>query len=675
MASQYFATVDSEKIAFELSARVQKFNDYLNATGLRDKWTRQYQLYFGKHLGENGVRSTSVQFVGDDGELTAFGVNYYRNLIKHSLSLTTGAKPSYDVRSKNTDLKSLQQTKIGANLIEGYMGERRMGRDMKQAAEIALAMDKGFIYLPWNKNLGDRYAPQIDPETGMPNGKFVYEGDPDPQAKLPFDVIYDPSLKDWKRRQWVIVRCFENKWDLASQNPEMSDQIIKCGARDDNDPFTLQRLHASNSGYSSDDLIPVYHFYHEKSDAVINGRYVKFLNKDITLYDGPMPYKRLPIHRITPGDQFDTAEGYSESSDLMVLQEVMNVLSSIPFSNQQAFSNQIIWLPEGCNISPTPLGKGPVFLKGGLPGAEPKAINLMSTPAEVFKNLEFIKGAQTELMGLNSAVTSDPASNLKSGAAIGRVQAMAIQFASNFQQSWAELQEDCGTAVIHHFQSFANTKRVAANAGIRGASALESFTKEDIQDLDRVVVDIGNPLSQTAAGRIELADMLLEKNMVANAKEYITVLKTGNVDTMTEDIEDENELIRKENEGLLKGIPARALVGDSHIYHSKKHRAVLNDPTIRSLADQGDETALKVVELTLSHIQEHDQLAQTESPFYKMLSGEPPVPMPPPPMPPPPPQGGPMDMGAPPPPQDMQGPPPGPDAGLPPPPPMPPMVA
>jgi hypothetical protein len=657
---QYFASLPTNDLVPKLIGKVKSFNTYIERGGLRKKWERSEDLYYGRHHGEGGAGHASIVEAGDNGELQTFSVNHYRNLIKHILALTTSEKPSFDPKAKNTDLESLQQTRLAGNILDSYMADKRLGRHFTSAAERALIYGKGFLYLTWNPSLGRPYSTQpavnqdgsqVLDEKGQPKEKIIYEGEPEACAKSPIDVIYDPNLRDWSKNKWVIVREWENRWDLLARHPQFESEILSSDADEELDKFSDRTVDDNND--EDPDLIPVYHFYHAKSDAVLSGRYTKFLNSGTALFDGAIPYKKLPVFRITPGEQFDSAEGYSDAFDIMALQEVVNVLYSIPFSNQQALGIQFIHLPDGCTLAETSF-KGLAVLKGGPPGTEPKALQLTSTASEVFTNTEKVENVMQKLIGINSTVRGDPESNLKSNVALGRMQAMAMQYMSGYQKSYAELNEDGGTFLICDLiQPFAKTERLIAMAGKANRNAMASFTGDDLNQIDRVEVDLGNPLTKTAAGRIEFAENLLAKGAI-DIKQYIQIAETGSIETVFESEESEPELIRKENESLMEGKPVQAVVGDRHLAHSKEHKVVMNDPMLRSLAAQGDQKAIAIIQAVTAHIQQHEELHATQTPFFTMLSGEPPPP--PPPM-----MMGPPPDGMAPPPQGPPPPPPGPD--------------
>lgn len=670
---KYFATLPGDEFVNALEQRIKTFHTYLVGSGIANRSSLAERRYFGKHQGEQGAGSVTIKDAGVDGEMSAVTVNKFRSLIKHNLSYTITQKPAWDPKAANSDTKSGQQSRLSINVLDHYLNEKRLGRHMNQAAERSLVSAKGFVYMTWNPALGEPYATApsgaVD-ENGEEKQKIVYEGDVECVAKGWSDVIYDPNLRDWTKKRWVIVKEYENKWDLASRHPEKAEEIIKCGPDQDFE-FSANLYSRAWDEKATQDIIPVYYFYHMKTDGVPSGRFTKFLGNKTMLFDGAMPYERLPVFRITPGDEFDTCEGYTDAFDQMSMQEALNVLYSVAFSNLQAFAGQKLWLPAGCEVDDSSLDDGMVILKGGAPGTEPKVLNLTGIPAELKAVIEMFEQAMVEGMGLNSVVTGDPEHGLKSGTALARMQAMAIQFASNFQRSWAELQEDVGTFLIELLRGFAKTKRMVAVSGTANKNAMASFTGEDLSGIQRVSVSLGNPAFRTPSGVMNFAEMLYEKGEI-NGREFIHINQTGSFDAIAERKESDVELVQMENELLRDGKPVRAMVGDGHLYHMEQHRAVISDPQLRTWAAQGDQMAISIIESATMHIQEHNDLYHTQDPVFSVIAKEPPAPQPmPPPMPPGP--GGPPPQGAPPqgPGPEPEGPPPGAPAQAPPLPPMP----
>lgn len=632
---KYFATKESEELAQHLQSQWEKNGTTNNRSGYNRKLAKAYNYYYGNQTqdGHFGFDPGEISSAGSQGELKTFAVNHFRNVIRHILALTTSQRPKFDARAINTDLTNLQRAKLGSNIVDYYMREKKIFSKCKMACEMALVLKKSFITVDWDMSLGrDVGVKTVKDEDGKPligeDGekveKIIKEGDISVEVHSSLDVLYDKGLKDWSQAKWIEVRKPENKWEVVAQYPEQAEAIKNQTIDYDQDKkyVTLQEIDEDS------DIIPIFYFYHKPTVALPGGRLLKRLKTGEILFDGPYPYgEKLNTFRISAGEMFGSLEGYADSQDLIVLQEVLNILESTVFTNQQAFGVQAIAVPEGANITSDQID-GMSFIKVPSPVSEnmPKAIQLTASPPEVFKNIENKERAIEKLSGINSTVRGDPSSNLKSGAALARVQAMAIQYASNTQESWSTLLEDVGGFLLHLLKEFAENERLIALSGKTNRGHLAKFKGEDLTDIDGVVVDLGNPLARTVAGKLEIADRVLEKGLVKTPQEYLTVMETGNLDPLIEGPEAELSLIRLENEDMMEGKDAKAIVGDAHLLHMQEHRTLLSNPIVRM-----DGNMVKTV---LGHIQEHMDLYKSQDPTWAAVSGEPPAPQQAPPMPP-----------------------------------------
>lgn len=135
---------------------------------------------------------------------------------------------------------------------------------------------------------------------------------------------------------------------------------------------------------------------------------------------------------------------------------------------------------------------------------------------------------------MNAVVRGDPPESLKSGSALALVQAQAITFSSGLQQSYAHLVEDVYTDMINILKKFAKTAKIVQIVGKFNRSMLQSFTGEDIDQINRVVVQVGSPLEQTVPGRMQIAQDLIQAKLIRTPEEYLNVIKTGSLDPMLE---------------------------------------------------------------------------------------------------------------------------------------------
>jgi hypothetical protein len=370
------------------------------------------------------------------------------------------------------------------------------------------------------------------------------------------------------------------------------------------------------------DIIPVYYFVHKSTPALPEGRFVVYCDEDTILFDGPAPApmdQTLPVFRIVPGEIFGTTEGWTDAFDLQGVQEAINTLVSIGFTNTQANGVQKLWVPEGANISASSLSKGLAIIRSAQ-GMKPEPLQLTANPVDLYTQLQFlIKQAETT-SGINSVSRGDPEHSLKSGVALAYVQAMAAQYTSAFQESWAKLNEEVASFRIRLYQTHASTERLVELTGKRSLGYTASFTKDKISQIRRVVVDMGNPVTKTLGGRLEVANNLKDMGFFKTPQDYVTFLESGQWNVMTEDTYDQLSSIHQENDALMERKPVQAIPGDLHLLHAQKHYAIISNPAVRMNSP--------VVQRVLAHIQEHVNQWKTQDPVFSMISGEPPAPQP-----------------------------------------------
>lgn len=625
----YFAAKDSKDTATILLDKASSWTNNLNATGYLLKLKQMWSAYYGLYYSDDGHKIT---FSGEQGELVNLPVNHMHNLGQHILNMTVANRPSMEARATNTDYKSLAQTTLANGILDYYMREKRLEKYLKIAVEYAIILGAGFIKLEWDATSGEP-VDYIE-ETNTP----IYEGDIKFTNLSPFDVVMD-GTKENQSHDWMMVRSYKNKHDLAAKYPEYADKIKGLPSKSD-----LERWHMGMF-YSNDttDDVCIYEFYHIRTDAMPDGRYMLFVAEDIVLQDVPLPYRVLPVFRISPGDLLGTPYGYTPLFDILPIQDAMNSLYSTILTNQNAFGVQNIYVPRGADINVNQLQGGLNVIEGNAQAGPPVPLNLTNTPKEVFDFLQMLEKTAETLSGVNSVARGDPQASLKSGAALALVQSMALQFMSGLQNSYVQLIEDVGTALIKILQDFAATPRLVAIAGKSQRSFMKEFSGEDISNISRVVVDVGNALARSTAGRVQMADQLLQYQMIKNPQQYVNIINTGRLDVMTEDIQNELLLVRAENEKLVEGEVPPVTLLDDHRQHIMEHRSVIADPDLRKDA--------ALIQRVLEHIQEHINQLKNGDPALLGLLGQQPLQ---PPMPPMPPQGSPEEMMQPP-PQGMQG--------------------
>lgn len=565
-AQDYWAREEDEySLVSELESKVEEFRNYQRSSAywrwLIKNWQYAHNLYY-----DDQIDSIGVSALGDVGELVGYAANHFRNLLQHLLTLTTRDRPALVVRAKNSDARSIIQAKLGKNIVESYFRDKAGEKYLKRAVEDALVFAQGYMEVTWDPNIGEEV--EVDPETG----DATFEGDLQFWNPTAWDVFYDLGVLDWDKQNWVIVRHHENKWDLTVRHPQHRDAIQSALAYSDNEEDTNRPLQLENEIYQETDAIEVFYFYHKRTDALPEGRFCKYVAGAL-LVDTPLPYRGLPVYRVTAGELLLSPFGYTPAFDLQAPQEVLNQEISTVITNHTTFGVQNCWTRTGDNIGTSELPGGMIHVQSDEP---PQPLQLTETPAEVFKFIDMTIQTMEYLSGVNSVARGQPEASLKSGAALALIDAKAVQFASSLIHSYHQLIENVGTGMIEILRDFAQTDRVLSIIGKWNRTYAQAFTGEDLEQVDRVMVESTNPVLNTFAGRIELADKLLRSQLLTTPEEYINVVQTGQVESMLEAENAQLAKVRDENEALLDGRPVVASPYDNHVLHIKECHSLIN---------------------------------------------------------------------------------------------------
>lgn len=592
MQNQYWATKDTNELASELTKKIDIYDTYLVNSGTIEFLRDSYTSFYGDH---------KIRDLGASGELKGIKINHYASLIRNLISLVTNQRPAWQPIASNTDIESQSATILASSLLDFYMKNNRLERTFKNAALMASFLKEGWVSTTWDTNKGNLVA--VDPDTQIP----IHEGDLDFKLHTLNDIIRDVNKRDMDF-EWLIVREYKNKHDLIIQFPEFADKI----AAQSMDKTDMNKISIKQSVQddTDSDLIPVFTFYHKICASLPSGRMAYFIQDQI-LWESQLAYEKIPVFRISAEDIFEDCFGHTPASDLLPIQKAIDTLASTLLTNNVTFGVQNIVADKNSGVSVTQLNGGMNLIEKNS-GTQISALQLTASAPETYKFFDVLIQQGQLLSGVNDAIRGQAPSGT-SGAALALLSQQAIQFANGLQQGWSALIEDVGTSAIQTLQKYANTKRVAVLSGKNHRSLLKEWSKADLQGVSRVTIEQGNPFSKTAAGRIQIAQDLLQNGMIENPAQYLTVLTTGQLEPIYESENRQLMLIRAENEKLSDGQAVRALLTDNHDMHILEHASVLSSPETRDNPDSA------TVINTLAHIQEHLNLKQSMPPDLAAL--------------------------------------------------------
>jgi len=600
----YWAAQDTRDCADEVIKRAEDYWTFCKAKGWFTLWRRLYYAY-------NPNRYTLGQTItnGESNEYRTIKVNHFKNVLDHIHTLSITDRPAWQPQSVNSDTRSQKQTIIAKGILDYYMREKRVERHLRDATRNALLFTEGFVSTTWDPTVGETLA--MDPETG----ETKHDGDVRYSSHEPVDVVRDPNLKHFHQRDWIVVRSYVNKYNLAEKYSEYREEIVsqQTGLTQENHYLGGQFMDKD----STSDIIPLLTFYHSKTPGCPDGRQMELLTDGTVLSDSILLYEKLPVHRITPADQIGTPMGMSVSVDLMPLQEMIDAHYTSILSINENYGIPKILLPIGSEITTDHVSAGFQAISYNPNSGKPEAMQMPQVPDSLFKSMVQLQQEMETLSGVNSVSRGNPEASLKSGSALALVQSMAIQFNAPLQASYVQLLEDVGTATITILKEYADAPRIIQIAGKRNRGIIQQeFSSEDIDSISRVQVQVGNPLSKTVSGRLSIAQDLLQNKIINTYQEYLMVLETGEIEPLTQGATAELLNLSSENELLLEGQGVPVLFTDNHTLHINEHTSLASDPVVRT-----DPELFGVIS---QHIMEHiNMLGDPMYQNYRQLMGQP----------------------------------------------------
>lgn len=640
-ATTYFAALPPDELARELVGRIDEYKQWCLVTGRLGRWRMAFDTYYGQR---NQHSSQYVTAGGEQGELSMLMSNEYRSILQQIIVYTTKNKPSIDCATANTDSESQQQAIGGKQILEYYGKELNIEAKTKHALEISLIMDSAWLYTEWDVTAGS--SKMMDPDTGRP----VQKGKPTCSVKNPLDSIVDYTNDDALSRDWQIKGDLVNKFDLAAQYPEMADDIISMGrdrGKDSIYQFGDEGMYFQ--GMNNSPLIKRWSFYHKDTPALPGGRFFQFLDAKVVLTKNFMPfqYEELPGTRVCPTEMIGSVMGYSNTNDLLALQDVMDALMSSGVTNMTTFGLNNLWTKPNSNLDFQKVSDGMNHIETE---DKPEILTLNKLPPEWFNLANFVIQRMESISGINSIARGNTAGKDYSGAAMALLQSMAIEFNSGMQMSYNNTLEEIFNNLLSNLQKYGDEEEEALILGSNKKYMIKKFSSKDLNKIKHVFVQQSNPFKDTTAGKMTMVDYLMKfPNCIKYPDQISQVLTTGSLDVVLEPQQKQNICIQDENERLSRGESVKAVWTENHPAHLSEHLPVTWDPDTKVNNPQA-------LLATDDHIKQHLMLWQSLTPDKLAVLGIPPYPMPM--MPPPATPGGGAPQGIAPPPTEASGGPP-----------------
>lgn len=563
----YWAMAPGDEIAKEIKAVWSDYHRWLQTSGQKYLIQTCYDAFYNFDQGGFGLQKSQ------DGSSAKLKVQHLKSIVERIHSLVTQAKLSYDVKSNKSDAGSMVTADFGRGLLEYIGNTKGMDGVSSDLVKVGLVCLDSYVYAPWNFIQGERVR----------DNQFT--GDQEFKVLTRFDVA---SHKKLRNSPFYIVRELLNRYDLMAQYPDKADKILSVGSLTE-DEYLIKPSDSEND--DNDEMVEVYTLLHNKTLALPEGRMTVICGDEV-LDDVRLPYRKMPVVHFQPDKIQDTVCGDSPITSLVSIQEGIDALYGAVISNNLNYAKQNVWSPSPIQVERLSEGFSNI-----VSAQEPKALQLVASSPETYKLIEALQSQQQVLSGIGNVARSNPEASLKSGTSLALMLSIAVQHVDSVQKAYATSVGELASVVIANHQQFASEPRLIEIGGVSKKSFVKSFTGEDLEGITRVACDVGNPLTQNMAGRMELTNNMMQMGVLKDPKLIVEFMRTGQVESLTEDQFKDSILIRLENEMMLRGEAPTVMNTDNHPQHILEHKDIASDPEIRNNP--------QLMELLSQHIIDH----------------------------------------------------------------------
>lgn len=563
----YFANAPTKECAFEIWARVEEYYNEMRRTGRLALYRNSYTNYY---MG--WIYRASMYRSGEQGELTRSFWNYERNLLRHLKVQTTQNKIAYKAQVLNSNSRSANLIEFANGLAERYSqdGQYDLDGKGKQGVEDTLVWGESSIVALWNQHKGEPVAQ--DPQTGQ----ILKDGDMDYFNVTPMDQIINCAHQSRDLIQWRCIRRWVNKFDLAAMYPQLADRVTEY-----NDSESSYATKLVSLVHHDRETIPIFYFFHDKTPAVPQGRLLVMATPDCIFEDGPLDagegqrgYDSIPVYDNIVETMQGSPYGYTVAFDLIPLQQSLNELVSAVITNNINFATQCVIAPKGANLQYQELGTGMSFIEYDSKmgdKAKPESLNLLHSAPETYQLIDMTMKSMTTLAGLDPMTMGEVDKSITSGQYAALVTVQSVLFNSGLQKGYARQMENLMTGTLKTIKKNMIGKKVAKIVGETSEPYLKEFSTADLQDIDSIAVELMNPMMQTSAGKMAMADNLMKTGLIKDAQQYIGVFTEGDLPQLYRRQETQLKLIKAENEAIMKGQCPEVAVTDNHVAHILEH--------------------------------------------------------------------------------------------------------
>jgi hypothetical protein len=574
----YFANLEGRELTAQLLERVRTYQTHIINSGYWYLGAKSVQ--FTKGLDSRGYSSMELRRRGPRGEYTGVKVPQYASLYMTFMSQLTGQRIVFEPKPGSEDWQASEQARKAKGVLTDAL-DRGFEAVLLKSSHIAAKQGMAWTAVDFDPHAGPAAIP--DPETGAP----IRSGEMTHRAYGPGNCAFDIEARGEADVHWVVLKRWEVAHDLVASFPDKQDAILRAMGGNDTDGETDMQdivLQGHRSTGAQRGRVALYEFRHDATPACPAGRIAWFLGNGELIFADDLPFldeggnRRMCVRRFALLDIDETAFGFSPMWLLMAMQETLDMLKSIEVTNYRAHGAGVILNPRGSDITPRKIAAGLSVIEH-TPGLEPKALNFTTQPPDLAGSQERTVETMRTTINVSSIAQGAPPASLKSGSALLFVQATTAQGMQLYLNQMAAHHEGVASDYLLVFSIFVQMERAVTVKG-EASDRLDMVRGEDVAGISKVKLDLGNPLTRSLAGQVQIGQDLLAQQMLTK-EEYLEIINGGGIQKILDPATKRSILVQQENAMLREGRVPLVSPTDLHPYHMQRHAAELDSQQAR----------------------------------------------------------------------------------------------
>jgi hypothetical protein len=573
-----------------------------------------------------------------------FVMNHARDFVNNKVASLTRFKPKVNVLSWNTSYKDKIAAKFSKRTIDTIFHYNDMAELARVGAFHAATCGEAYLYVDYNKSFGDVQEAEAVTEAGNFGPSLMdYETPSGEKTKLDFKarvgeveikalhpwMVFKQQVPSWREVDYVFVIAVKHRDQVAMENPTV-DLASTNKQSKQLDGHVFNQL---GEGFSSQDLIIEYEFWHRGTQFLDNGYYAKFIDGKL-LKRGPNPHSNrlLPVARFTDYDDIKTPHGRSFLQDLRPPLILHNKIMNLMYTNLAIAGRPKLMVPKGTTNISAMAGGGP-FVVEYEHGMRPEIVTFQALTNEMFKLGEVFMGQIQQVAGISGLSRGDTIPNARAASILSVYQELEDKRSGVLTDKYVAWIEKIARLAL---DTAADNYKSEDKRSVRVFGKNNQFKLRDLTSTDSlkgpsdIIIERTTSLAESKQGRIDQIQQLSNlpfrtregetQTGIFTAEQTLRMIDLGDSDTFMESATAAVDTAESENEDMYEGVfVAPPQKYQAHLVHWVQHYQHMQSKEFSDAASVPEEIRQTFIVHMALHEAQMYEMAQSSLTYCQAL--------------------------------------------------------